>query len=251
VQIARLVAGQGFPAFRFDFAGIGDSPARRDALPFDRSLVADAQEVMDDIRAATGSTRFLLLGLSFGAVAAVRVAAADQRVAGVVLVNAFGTPGAEAAGYVRRQRQWQYYLRTALWSPRSLLKAATGRASYRTIWKTLIGQVTGCFSRPGGKAGEADPMAAEWCRLCDRGVRVLLVSSTGGASHHYLHLFRRQIQTLEAAGKLRAEVIPGADHVFIRLCHQQLLLEKLRDGMRWLTEDSSAAGTVSPFRANS
>ena len=90
VELARGLATQGFSAFRFDFSGIGDSNVRRNSLPFEKSIVSEAQEAMDLLGRERGMERFVLMGLCAGALSAFNTARVDARVVGAVLINPQG-----------------------------------------------------------------------------------------------------------------------------------------------------------------
>jgi len=67
VKLARNLAALGLPVLRFDLSGIGDSPARRDHLPFYRSAVSETKEAMDYVTLVTGVEQFVLMGICSGA----------------------------------------------------------------------------------------------------------------------------------------------------------------------------------------
>jgi alpha-beta hydrolase superfamily lysophospholipase len=83
--LARVLAGRGIPVLRFDHRGMGDSEGEARTL--------DA--LGDDIHAATraffaqvpGMRELVLWGLGEAAMAALRYAQAERRVAGVVLLD--------------------------------------------------------------------------------------------------------------------------------------------------------------------
>ena len=86
VQIARRLAPLGHVSLRFDFSGIGDSEARRDGLPFERSSVLEVQDAMAAL-AARGVRDYTLAGLCSGADAAFLTALADTRVTGLIMMD--------------------------------------------------------------------------------------------------------------------------------------------------------------------
>src|SRR5262245_15562072 len=61
VRLARALAARGFLAARFDLSGLGDSPARRDALPFEQAAVEETRRVMSSLQKAHGVDRFVLV----------------------------------------------------------------------------------------------------------------------------------------------------------------------------------------------
>ncbi len=117
VTLARHLAGIGITAFRFDLSGIGDSGLGEGEVGIDRAR-RDAAAAMDEVHRSTGIDRFVLVGLCTGAFNAFRVALADERVAGCVLIDGYGYPTARSrlrhyrsrildpdrwAGFVRRR----------------------------------------------------------------------------------------------------------------------------------------------------
>src|SRR5262249_41153333 len=92
VRIARRLAAGGFPALRFDLAGIGDSAPRRDALSFAEGAVSDVVEAMDHLQKTRGARSFVLMGLCAGAVNAYETARRDARVAGALMIDGYAYP---------------------------------------------------------------------------------------------------------------------------------------------------------------
>ncbi|NEX64132.1 hydrolase 1, exosortase A system-associated [Noviherbaspirillum sp. 17J57-3] len=130
--LARGLAAQGIPAFRFDYRGMGDSDG----------MMRTFESVNDDIRAAIDHffsqvpelEEVVLWGLCDGASASLFYASQDARVAGLALLNPWvRTEQGEAKAYLKH-----YYARrlfaTELWS-----KILSGRFDYRSaahsFWK--------------------------------------------------------------------------------------------------------------------
>jgi len=89
VNLARRLARAGLLSMRFDLSGIGDSGPRQDRMGRDESMVSETQEAMDTLAASHGIGRFVLFGICTGADQAVKVALADPRVVGAVLVDGY------------------------------------------------------------------------------------------------------------------------------------------------------------------
>ena len=92
VELARTLAQAGFPALRFDMAGVGDSELQVGGmLDIERSR-QDVVEAMNAVEAATTVDRFVPIGLCTGAYNAFRAALIDERVSGAVLIDGYSYP---------------------------------------------------------------------------------------------------------------------------------------------------------------
>lgn len=220
VKIARTLAPLGFVVLRFDFSGIGDSPARSDHLPFEESAVSEAQEAMDHLSATRGCSRFVLVGISSGAVVSYRAACRDRRVAGAILINP-QTYGEDLRTYAKARRYWK----TAFTDPRRWARALTGRARYRVVGERLRSLLA---TRRSARS-VADRIAADLRSLVDRGVDLRLVFSQRDLGRDCLDvILGGDVRELGARGRLRVETIEDADHTCTALGSQQALLDLVR-----------------------
>jgi pimeloyl-ACP methyl ester carboxylesterase len=86
--LARQIAQQGLGVFRFDFAGVGDSPNRQDGLPLREGVLRDVAESLDELEAVLGARRFVLVGLCSGADNGLRAARIEaDRVVGLAMMD--------------------------------------------------------------------------------------------------------------------------------------------------------------------
>jgi pimeloyl-ACP methyl ester carboxylesterase len=83
-QLAILLSKSGFPVFRFDYIGTGDSSGDSDAGSFDQWL-SDTGVAIDELKDNAGVQHLSLVGLRLGALLAARVAVARADVTRVVL----------------------------------------------------------------------------------------------------------------------------------------------------------------------
>lgn len=230
VQIARTLAGHGFPALRFDHSGVGDSAVRRDDGSFLESAIDEARAAMDLLEARRGAERFILAGLCSGSDMAYWSALEDDRVAGLAQIDPF----------VYRTRRFLvgYYL------PRLLSPLAWGR-SIRARTKHLLNRL-----RPGteGDAAEAVWVAPEYTRkfpprdevarglgkLRKRGV-AFWVFISGDMSGHvsYASQYEESFPEVEFGDGLVVEFNPEANHTVTGLAHQKQVVEGIE---KWALE---------------
>lgn len=231
VYLARALAEAGWTAARFDHSGIGDSPARKDGLPFEQSAVLEAREVMDALGQSRKVERFVLIGLCSGAVTAFDTALCDERVAGVLMINPWGfDQSAVWNEYVaNRGRARKYWTRSAL-SPASWVRALTGRIDYRRLVTVLWRQAAGAVAAAPVVKTVATRAAADLDRLLGRGVRVLLVCSEGDEGIDYMNvILGRDVRRMPRTATFAAEILPGADHSLTLLDSQRRVVEIARD----------------------
>lgn len=221
VKLARTLAPAGYTVMRFDHSGIGDSDARRETLPFEKSAVLDVQEAMDYLTATRGVREFVLMGLCSGADMSFKVAGADSRVVGMMQLDAWAyrTLGYWARHYGNRVLKlsvWKHWLRRKL--------AAVFRRS------DTEGTAP---SRPGAEAvtpeyrrvfPPREVVATDLRTLLQRGVRFFNVFS-GGQEEHFNHRgqYRAAFRSVDFRDQLRVEYLPDADHLFTGLDHQQFV----------------------------
>ncbi|MBK1644846.1 hypothetical protein CKO25_09330 [Thiocapsa imhoffii] len=86
--LARQFAHQGFGTFRFDFAGVGDSPNRQDTLPLKQGVLQDVTETLDALESLVGARQFVIVGLCSGADNGLRAARVEaRRVVGLAMID--------------------------------------------------------------------------------------------------------------------------------------------------------------------
>jgi pimeloyl-ACP methyl ester carboxylesterase len=229
VRTARMLASRGVLAARFDLAGLGDSPARRDALAFEDAAIGDTRDVLTDLEREHGVDRFVLIGLCSGAVFAFRTAVADPRVVGAVLLNpqGFGQDRTWNDAVVERGRQ-RRLLRKAF-SLRSWKRAMTGQSDYRLastlLWRRLRGVAD---DGPVGTAVEQG-LSAEFAGLKSRGVRLLLACSEGDYAEDYLHAILGADPRRLGSDIVQWQRLPAADHSLTMRDSQELFLRAVGD----------------------
>jgi hypothetical protein len=96
VRLARALAGAGLTAMRFDLSGIGDSSAVGSQGNYLDQAVLDMQAAMTALETQFGIRHFVVFGICSGAVNAYRLAKADSRVRGILMLDGFTYPSKRA-----------------------------------------------------------------------------------------------------------------------------------------------------------
>ncbi len=236
VTLARQWAGLGLATFRLDLSGIGDSqadPTSEENLYYPPGLERDVQEAISAIEASRPITRFVLAGICSGAFTSLHMASRDPRVTGAILINLDARGDREAA---QTHANIEYYRRAALrlssWKKLLIGRVAwpaIGKALFSMIRRMTVGAAHGLFpGRPGLLSGSSQ-LAADFTRMADRVVDVLLVYSKNDPQLAQLKSeCGEELAILTNRLGLRIVVVEGADHTFTRA---QASLESL------LTED--------------
>ncbi len=226
VRLARRLAqSRGTPVLRFDYSGIGDSPARADQLPVEQSWVVETGAAMDWLAHRHGCTSFYLMGLCSGAVAAFRSACHDPRIAGLVLLNAQGyTTNWEWRSHVE-SRGWMRDYRRKFFSLQAWRRVLSGQSQYVRFVRVAIYRLFNVFKRPARFSSTAHELGEAFAALLERGVRVLLINSEGDPSIDYLReLLGPRLARLEAQQLLEHHIVAGADHTFAQTAHHEEIM---------------------------
>jgi hypothetical protein len=254
VVLARRFAAAGLPSLRFDNSGLGESEPRRDELAIEKIAVAEGVEAMDFLSTTGVADRFVPMGICSGAENGQRLALADERVVGAVLIDgyAYRTPGfylRECARHLASPQSWARLVERPL-APLRVLGSAKRAAS-----------VPPTERNPGGLDYERPfpPRATvldEMTRILARNVELFVIMTGGGMSEFYNHQrqFTESFPSLANHAHLRVAFMKHADHTFTLLSHQQALLaavdawmnEKLLGGVARAveTEEPSAQGAT-------
>lgn len=228
VVLARRLAASGFPGLRLDLGGIGDSTASSDAATFRDSAVADTRAAMTGLTGVVGAGRFVVFGVCSGADNAIATALADDRVAGIVLVDPPTYP-------TRRGQLRELRARVARSDgPRDLLRLGMRVAERRVRLAVarLRRRNPGDASSGGRELPPAATHGAQLTRLVDRGVRILAVySGIHGARYNHADQLFELFPALR--GRLDHAYFPDANHTFTELAAQAELIDTV---MRWMAK---------------
>jgi hypothetical protein len=234
VTLARRLAALGLPVLRFDYSGLGESEPRRDALTLEQSMLEEGLAAMSFLEAEGVAETFVPMGLCAGAEQSQRLAYADARVVGAVLIDgyAYRTPGyyaRELARHVLSPRSWHHLAG----SPRALLGLLAAR-------KALVGMSPAPGDRnPGGVDFVREFPPREVCReqletILARGAELFLVFTGGGMAEFYNHRgqFGATFPTLRGHARIRLDFMPLADHTFTLRSEQDAVVTSIEAWVR-------------------
>jgi dienelactone hydrolase len=227
VALARRLAGAGVRSLRFDLSGIGDSGVRADNLPRVESAVEETREAMDHLARVHGAQRFVLFGICAGAEQALRVAAVDSRVAGIVPVD----------GYRYRTSGFTlHHYRRRLFRARTWTNILTGKhpAIARLLGRRRMARAPAAAGprltllTPFPPREEAEARLLEFA---DRGGQLLAIYTPGAVFNHAAQ-FHAMFPTLASRPTVRSAFLPHANHVFTLLSAQEALVAAVETWMR-------------------
>jgi hypothetical protein len=190
--------------------------------------------VIDDVVGQRNVKQFVLVGICSGADTAFKMASADHRVVGAVMINASGYDTSGDWNVYVMSRVWaRHYWTQSLLRPNSWYRALTGRIQYRRLLIVLSRQLKNAFFRSKEVESVAKWISADVRSLIERQIRLLLIYSQGDPGLDYLRVILDQdLGPLLASGVLRREIIPRTDHTFTLLSNQEHLIRIIED---WCT----------------
>jgi pimeloyl-ACP methyl ester carboxylesterase len=245
VRLARSLAQLGFPVLRFDFSGVGDSPARSDNPFFERRAVEEVQQAMEWMSRQHGCARFVLIGLCSGAEIAFKTACQDSRVAAAALINApryHTEPTPELMARVARAQEAGYYWRMARFDRRRWIKFFSARADYAAIFRAVRHKLSQLLRRSPPPPPIENPDVGAFADLLQREVRLLLLFSEGDWGFHYLQtVFGSRIDEWRARGNPRIEIVGRCDHTLTPVVTQERALRLIAEWASRLASDGQLA----------
>jgi alpha-beta hydrolase superfamily lysophospholipase len=228
-RAARALAQDGIASLRFDFAGLGDSPAPDGPRPhvFETPREADLAAALDLLdRTAGARAGVAVVGVCAGAYHAVR-AAADPRVTGVFAISPVKlvwrtgetlTWGRSGRAYVAATRD-----------PEIWRRVLSGRIDVASVGRKLAARVAGRIRNrlaPRVKLKEMRAFAA-------RGGRTAFLLGLGDMSMDELEVhFGAGARSLLRLRGATMQVVPNLDHALVREASRRTALAALSDWLR-------------------
>jgi pimeloyl-ACP methyl ester carboxylesterase len=239
VTLSRALARVGFDVLRFDFAGIGDSEPRRDALSPLESCLVDIDQTLDWLEQERSTSRVVLVGLCSGADIAILRGHSDPRVVGFVLMD----PSIPTTA-----RFYAQYILKHLTRLRSYVSLVLGRSGLMRLW---IGDIYyGIRSKanvPPASLKELrfhNYLKQSYRNAVDHKKRILAVFTGDTTRQTYHEQMLDAFPEVTFGDQLQLEFFQSADHVFSREADRARLYDIVVD---WLTSlDSQAPNRAAP-----
>ena len=227
VYWADAIAQCGFPTFRIDFPGFGDSMGEPPAGLLNHidtggyaALVADKAR---EITKRYGLSGVILVGLCSGAVSAIYAAAAHSECKGLILMDP--------------------YFHLPLKRPSKLWQKLTGRLSRTSFALTVTKWYERAAARIAALTGGAIPANANgpllhcWKNIATTGMPILLFRAPGFRQRGEFDYLRHILKLAGRRGKVQVKAIEGAGHTFSNRKGRQAVRESVAN---WLQENFAA-----------
>jgi pimeloyl-ACP methyl ester carboxylesterase len=222
VDLARRLGDDGFPVFRFDLTGLGDSDVRPDFRQDEDRIMSDFIEVIDYLEKNQGAKRFVLIGLCSGAIFGHQVAVVDQRVIGTIFID----------GLAYRTKTWyihnflQHYFNIKRWHNIQI------RSLFRKIHDRLFSTSSSISNDPMEYRVKYPPYEkaqTDLELLINREVDMFFIYTSAVITVlNYANQFHDMFPKIDSKNKIQVEFYPEADHTFTLPTHRKRLQESIR-----------------------
>ena len=240
VRLARQLAESGFVVLRLDFSGVGDSLVRQDSLTREAAVLAEAHDAIELLRATRGVTKFILVGLCWGAACAFEIAVQEPSVAGAFMIDGFAyrTPRFHMTRFFKR------LMNVRKWCNLVMGRRDSGRR-LRRMFGLSSSPESGVPSQPVEHRRSFPPL--EQVRkdvesLVNRGAHLCFVYTEGGMKNFYNYPDQLWdfLPIARRSKNIRVKFARQTDHTFTMIRHQNQLIRTIK---HWAT---GIAGRITP-----
>ena len=257
VELTRNLAALGFACLRFDLESLGDSVNRRPArenYPYPHNAVADGKAAIDFLRGRHGYSRFIVLGLCSGAhtVFHAGLELAADPIEEIVMVNPMQFYWVEGMSLdTSRKFEDMVQYRRSMRDWRRWVKLARGDVNFRRMVEVLASHTrtqARAFASMFLEAFIPDRgprLARDLRKLFARKRRLTLFVSEGDPGRDIL-LAGARLTAKRALrdGRIRLQMIPGADHTFSQWKPRRDVIARICAHLRDAAPSYNRNGTV-------
>jgi pimeloyl-ACP methyl ester carboxylesterase len=239
VTFSRRLARLGYPAFRFDYHGVGDSTGSSE-FRLNRPFVRDVEGAVARLR-EFGLSEFILVGMCFGARTALSVGPTLHGLRGLALL---APPVRDYALSERRTSGWRLgdYARAAV-DPRRLLGPRDKLTARRYVRFLMAGARVALRRIRTGFGGKREiswisqRFSSPLLSLADAKVPMLLLYGTEDEEYQdFLEAERAGFDNvLAGCPTIMASALPGQVHGFTRVESQTRTMDTVLDWIQALT----------------
>ena len=233
VKLARHLASQGFICCRLDHSSIGDSGPRRGTESFEDAAPAEVQLAMDYLGEVYGLKKFIIYGLCSGSDVAFELGVADDRIAGLLHVDAhiYSTPKSRFNMYINH------------YGPR-LFKLSAWRGAIKRKLKELSSgkkeSKLDVLDDEGRDEWFADPdyirvkppkeyTAKGLRKIVEKKIPMYICFTDAGyfGEYNYVNQYRDAFSDIDFGDLLQLQHLKSSTHLVTALNHQRQLLEDI------------------------
>ena len=238
VKVARKLAELGLVSLRMDHSSIGDSGPRRGTQTFEEASIVEVRTAMDYMAKVYGLERFVIYGLCSGSDVAFEVGVLDDRVAGLIQLDAhiYSSKRSRINQIINHYRPRLFKLGPWLrFFARKFKEIRSGRKAH----------VADVLEEEGRDEWYSDP---DYIRVrppnehVEQGLKVILeknipmyVCFTNGdyyGHYNYADQYRDAFPRVDFRDRLEVQFIIGCTHLFTALSHQEQLLREIEVWLR-------------------
>ena len=237
VTLARTLTGQGYPVFRMDFQGLGDSAwpsSPRENHPYPDSAVPDTKSALDFLKEKFGHKRFVLVGLCSGAHAAFHagIELADHEITDSILINPLTYQWVEGMSLATNHFQEVAYYKHTMKDKTKWVKLLKGQINFGYAARVGLTQVKNMAGKL-FESGSNSPLSKKLMKLFQQERPLTLFIAEQDPGYDILMDSAASVaKSAIQSEKIRLHWIKDADHTFTTLDPRTDLINRVCEHLK-------------------